>query len=139
MDYTDFPARPPRMVSDTVTWTVPSAAVYSPPTLDLEAGELDGYQRRLSMGDTLAAAEWQGSTEAIEKRYRVPAKLRSVWIRGAQSGSAKGFAFRRSIVSSSFEIDRARFGTHLLAVAAIVLAAFFLARNNPFRRSANGD
>lgn len=128
MDYTGFPAKPPSMVSDTVMWRVPFAAVYAPPTLDLDAGELAGYQRRLSAGDTSAAGEWQRRTEAVEKRYRVPPKLRSVWIRGAESGSANGFAFRRSIASSQFEIDRARLGIHLVAVAAIVAIGAMLTR-----------
>ena len=129
MDYTGFPAVPPTMVTDTASWRVPFAPVYSAPTLDLEPGELARYQRRLSAGDTSAAAEWQRRVEGTEKRYRVPAKLRSVWIRGARSGSPSGFAFRRSIVSSSFEIDRGRLLIHLLAVAAIVLIAVALARN----------
>lgn len=129
MDYADFPAKPPSMVTDTVTWRVPFAPVYSPPTLDLDAGELAGYQRRLRAGDTSAAAAWQRRTEAIEKRYRVPPKLRSVWIRGAEAGSANGFAFRRSIASSQFVVDRARLGIHLLAVGTIVLIAAILMRN----------
>lgn len=128
MDYRGFPAVPPTMVTDTATWRVPLAPVYSPPTLDLKPGELARYQRRLTAGDTSAAGEWQRRMEAAERRYRVPAKLRSKWVRGAASGSPSGFAFRRSIVSSSFEIDRARFGIHLLAICAVVLMTVILTR-----------
>jgi len=128
MDYEGFPVVPPRMVSDTTTWKVPFAPVYSPPTLDLDADELAGYQRRLNAGDTSAATDWQRRVEASERRYRVPEKIRSVWIRGASSGSPAGFAFRRTIVSSRFEIDRRRFGLYLLAAIAIVFTSILLTR-----------
>jgi hypothetical protein len=123
MDYEGFPAVPPRMVSDTATWKVPFAPVYSPPTLDLETDELAGYQRRLNEGDTSAASDWQRRVESTERRYRVPEKLRSVWIRGGSSGPAAGVAFRRTIVSSNFEINHAVLAIRLLAIGAIVLIA----------------
>ena len=139
MDYEGFPAVPPRMVSDTATWRVPFAPVYSPPTLDLEADELAGYQRRLNAGDTSAATDWQRRVETTERRYRVPEKMRSVWIRGASSGSAGGFAFRRTIVSSRFEVDRARFGLHVLATIAIVFISVLQTRRraSPANRSSD--
>ena len=128
MDYTGFPAKPPRMVNDTVSWKVPFAPVYSRPALDLDPSDLAGYQKRLSSGDTAAGAEWQRRIESLEKRYRVPDKLRSVWSRGAAAGSPNAVAYRRSIVSSYFEVDRTRLAIHLFAVGIATLAAAFAAR-----------
>ena len=123
MDYTGFPAVPPRMVNDTATWRVPFAAVYRPPSLDMEPSEVAGYQRRLSSGDKSAAAEWRRGMESIETSYRVPAKLRSAWIGDSVTGSPSGVAYRRSIVSSYFEIDRARLAFHLFAIGIVTLVA----------------
>lgn len=127
MDFQDFPAVPPRLVTDTASWKVPFAPVYSPPTLDLEPDELAGYQRRLHKGDTAAATDWQQRVESTERRYRVPEKLRSKWIRGASSGST-GVAFRRSIVSSRFEIDWRALVLRLLAVGGLLLIGAMLTR-----------
>ena len=116
------------MVNDTVSWRVPFAAIYSRPALDLNPGELAGYQKRLSAGEAAAGAEWQQRMESIERRYRVPVKLRSVWSRGAGAGSPNAVAYRRSIVSSYFEIDRARLAIHLFAVGIATLVALTAAR-----------
>jgi hypothetical protein len=117
MSFRGFPSVPPTTIIDSATWRVPFAAVYSPPTLDLPVGDLAEYQRRLLAGDTAAASEWQGRTEAIERRYRVPPKLRSVWGR-----DTRAVAFTSSIVSTRFEIDRVRLGIYLLAIAVATMA-----------------
>lgn len=117
MSFRGFPSVPPTTVIDSAAWRVPFAPVYSPPTLDLPVADLAEYQRRLMAGDTAAASEWQAKTEAIERRYRVPPKLRSVWRR-----DTRGVAFTSSIVSTRFEIDRGRLVIYLLAVAAATAA-----------------
>lgn len=119
MSFKGFPSVPPTMVTDTVSWRVPFAAVYSPPSIDLPADELATYQRRLTAGDISAATEWRRRTEAVERRYGVPSDLRSVWTGNETANSSnRGIAFRRSIVFSRFEVDRGRLGIYLLGLAA---------------------
>ncbi|MBA2707056.1 MAG: hypothetical protein H0U59_04540 [Gemmatimonadaceae bacterium] len=136
MSFKGFPSVPPTMVTDTASWRVPFAAVYSPPSIDLPANELAAYQRRLTAGDISAATEWRRRTEGVERRYGVPSGLRSVWIGGSTANSSnRGIAFRRSIVSSRFEVDRVRLGIYLLGLATATLTSVIaLSRNTGSRK-----
>lgn len=116
MSFRGFPRVPPTFVLDSVAWSVPFAPIYSPPSLDIPARELATYQARLMAGDTSAGTDWQRKSEAIERRYRVPRELRSVWRRDVNRGGSPGVAFTSSIVSTRFEIDRVRLGIYLLAL-----------------------
>jgi hypothetical protein len=125
MSFEGFPAVPPTSVVDTVGWTVPFAAIYAPPSLSLSAQQLSEYQARLSRGDTSAAREWQERVETIERRYRVPDTLRSEWSMKA-TNDAPAVAYRRKIVSAHFEVDLAKLGVYLLALAAATTVAAIL-------------
>jgi hypothetical protein len=118
----DVPAAPPRTVFDTVTWTVPFAAIYAPPSIGIPAAEMSAYQARIAKGDTSTAREWQNRVESIEQRYRVPDTLRSKWGRDT-AGAVPAVAFTRRIVTAQFEVDRVRLGVYLLAVAVATTAA----------------
>jgi hypothetical protein len=118
----DIPAAPPTTVFDTVTWTVPFAAIYAPPSISIPAREMSAYQGRISRGDTSTAREWQNRVENIERRYRVPDTLRSKWGRDT-AGAVPTVAFTRRIVTAQFEVDLARLGVYLLAVLAATAAA----------------
>ena len=110
---------------DTVSWVIPFAAVYASPSLGIPAQQLATYQARVSKGDTSTAREWQRRIEGIERRYRVPAALRSDWIRDT-AGSAPTVAYTRKIVTADFEVDVVRLGVYLLAVIAATTAATIL-------------
>ncbi len=118
----DVPAAPPTTVFDTVTWTVPFAAIYSRPSIGIPAGEMNTYQARISKGDTSTAREWQNRVENIERRYRVPDTLRSKWGRDTV-GAVPIVAFTRRIVTAQFEVDLLRLGVYLLMVGAATVAA----------------
>ncbi len=128
MSFRGFPRVPPTTVLDSVAWSVPFAPIYSPPSLDIPARELAAYQGRLIAGDTSAAKDWQEKTEAIEQRYRVPRKLRSVWRRDVNKSGSPGVAFTSSIVSTRFEMDRVRLGTYLLGLGVATATATILAK-----------
>lgn len=115
-------ASPPATIVDTVSWIVPFAAIYSPPSLAIPAQQQAAYQARVSKGDTSAAREWQSRIEGIERRYRVPDELRSEWIRDTAVG-APTVAFTRKIMTANFEVDVVRLGVYLLAVGALTIAA----------------
>lgn len=124
----DVPAAPPTTVFDTVTWTVPFAAIYARPSIGIPAGEMSAYQARISKGDTSTAREWQNRVENIEQRYRVPDTLRSKWALDT-IGAVPRVAFTRRIVTAQFEVDLARLGMYLLAVAvATAMAAIITSR-----------
>src|SRR5678816_1364473 len=124
----DVPAAPPTTVFDTVTWAVPFAAIYAPPSIGIPAGEMTAYQARISRGDTSTAGEWQRRVESLERRYRVPDTLRSKWALDT-IGAVPAVAFTRRIVTAQFNVDLARLGVYLLAVsAATVAAAIFTSR-----------
>ena len=126
----DVPAAPPTTVFDTVTWTVPFAAIYARPSIGIPAGEMSAYQARISRGDTSTAREWQNRVESIERRYRVPDTLRSKWALDT-IGAVPAVAFTRRIVTSQFEVDRVRLGVYLLVVgAATVAASIFTSRRS---------
>lgn len=118
----DVPAAPPTTVFDTVSWTVPFAAVYARPSIGIPAQEMSAYQTRISKRDTSTAREWKNRVENIERRYRVPDSLRSKW--GTDTaGAVPTVAFTRRIVTAQFEVDLARLGLYLLAVVAATAAA----------------
>ncbi len=123
MSFDGFPAVPPVTVIDSVSWVVPFAAIYARPSLGIPAQELAAYQARLSKGDTSAAREWRQRIQEIERRYRVPDTLRSKWPRTDTRSAAPTVAFTRRIVSPHFEVDVARLGVYLLAVAGATTAA----------------
>jgi hypothetical protein len=118
----DVPAAPPTTVFDTVTWTVPFAAVYSPPSISIPAGDMSAYQARIAKGDTSTAGEWQKRVETIEKRYRVPDTLRSKWALDT-IGAIPRVAYTRRIVTAQFEVDLRRLGVYLLMVGVATVAA----------------
>lgn len=118
----DVPGAPPTTVFDTVSWGVPSAAIYAPPSIGIPASEMGAYQARIARGDTSTAREWQNRVENIEQRYRVPDTLRSKWA-PETVGTVPAVAFTRRIVTAHFEVDRVRLGVYLLAVAAATAAA----------------
>jgi hypothetical protein len=120
----DVPTAPPTTVFDTVTWAIPFAAIYSPPSLGIPAREMSAYQARLSKGDTSATREWQKTIENIERRYRVPDTLRSQWSRDTSAtGSPPIVAFTRRIATAHFEVDLVRLGVYLLAVGVVTTVA----------------
>ncbi len=119
----DVPSAPPTTVFDTVTWTVPFAAIYSRPSTSLPAPEMSAYQARISRGDTSTAREWQTRVEDIERRYRVPDTLRSKWRLDNTVGAVPTVAFTRRIVTAQFDVDLARLGVYLLTVVAVTTAA----------------
>jgi|SRR5687768_9239581 len=121
----DVPGAPPATVFDTVSWVIPFAAVYASPSLGIPAQQLAAYQARVSKGDTSTAREWQERIESIERRYRVPAALRSEWIRDT-TASAPTVAYTRKIVSADFEVDVVRLGIYMLVVTAATTAAMIL-------------
>lgn len=124
----DVPAAPPTTVFDTVTWTVPFAAIYARPSIGIPAEEMSAYQVRISKGDTSTAREWQNRVENIEQRYRVPDTLRSKWALDT-IGAVPRVAFTRRIVTTQFEVDLVRLGLYLLAVAiATAMAAIITSR-----------
>ena len=118
----DVPAAPPTTVFDTVTWTVPLAAIYAHPSISIPARDMSVYQARISKGDTSTAHEWQNRVESIERRYRVPDTLRSKWVSDT-AVAVPTVAFTRRIVTAQFEVDLARLGIYLLAVVAATTAA----------------
>ena len=118
----DVPAAPPSTVFDTVTWGVPFAAIYAPPSIGIPANEMSAYQARIAKGDTSTAREWQSKVESIERRYRVPDTLRSKWGRDT-AGAVPIVAFTRRIVTAQFAVDFVRLGVYLLVVAAATTAA----------------
>ncbi len=118
----DVPGAPPTTVFDTVTWTVPFAAVYSRPSTSLPAPEMSAYQARISRGDTSTVREWQSRVDDIERRYRVPDTLRSKWWLDT-IGAVPTVAFTRRIVTAQFDVNLARLGVYLLAVVAVTAAA----------------
>jgi hypothetical protein len=122
----DVPAAPPSTVFDTVSWTVPFAAIYSRPSIGIPAREMSAYQARIARGDTSTAREWQNRIENIERRYRVPDTLRSKWARDTVGG-VPAVAFTRRIVTAQFEVDLVRLGVYLLAVVAAATAATIIA------------
>ena len=128
MSFDGPPASAPATIVDTVSWLVPFAAIYSPPSLSIPARQQAAYQARVSKGDTSTAREWQNKIEGIERRYRVPDQLRSEWIRDTAVG-APTVAFTRKIMTASFEVDGVRLGVYLVAVGALtVAAAIFISR-----------
>src|SRR5687768_16853025 len=118
-------ASAPATIVDTVSWVVPFAAIYSPPSLAIPARQQAAYQARVSKGDTSTAREWQSRIENIERRYRVPDQLRSEWIRDTAVG-APTVAFTRKIMTANFEVDVVRLAVYLLAVGAATTAAAIL-------------
>ena len=127
MSFEGFPKVPPTTVVDTVTWAVPSAAIYDPPSLGLPPRELAAYQARLSKGDRSAALEWRNRVEDIERRYRVPDDIKSKWTPGPAPVTGPAIAFTKHIVAASFEVDVVRLAIYLLAVAVATVAAAILA------------
>jgi hypothetical protein len=124
----DVPAAPPTTVFDTATWTVPFAAIYARPSIGIPAEEMNAYQARISKGDTSTAREWQNRVETLEQRYRVPDTLRSKWALDT-IGAVPRVAYTRRILSTQFEVDLARLGMYLLAVAvATAMAAMITSR-----------
>ena len=115
-------ASAPVTIVDTVSWLVPFAALYSPPSLAIPGPQQAAYQARVSKGDTSTAREWQNRIEGIERRYRVPEQLRSEWIRDTAVG-APTVAFNRKIMTANFAVDGVRLGVYLLAVGALTIAA----------------
>lgn len=133
----DVPGAPPATVLDTVSWGIPSAAIYARPSLAIPARQQTAFQARVSKGDTSTAREWQERIEDIERRYSVPEQLRSEWIRDT-TGSAPTVAFTRKIVTAHFEVDAVRLGVFLLAVFLLaVVAATTAAAILKSRRSSN--
>jgi hypothetical protein len=118
----DVPGAPPTTVFDTVSWSVPFAAIYSRPSIGIPASEMSTYQARIARGDTSTARVWRNRVENIEQRYRVPDTLRSKWERDT-AGAVPAVAFTRRIVTAQFEVDLVRLGVYLLAVAAATVAA----------------
>lgn len=125
MSFDGSAASPPATIVDTVSWVVPFAAIYSPPSLAIPARQQAAYQARVSKGDASTAREWQKRIEGIERRYRVPEQLRSEWIRDTSS-SAPTVAYTRKIVTADFEVHVVRLGVYLLAVIAATTAATIL-------------
>lgn len=126
MSFEGFPKVPPATVVDTVTWAVPFAAIYAPPSLGLPPRELAAYQVRLSRGDKSAALEWRKRVEDIEQRYRVPGEIRSKWTGPDTVGAGPPIAFTKHIVAAHFEVDVARLAVYLLAVVGATTAAAIL-------------
>lgn len=127
MNFDDFPRVPPRMVTDTVQWRVVHAFLFSPPTLDLPPERLESLQKKTSSGDKTVAEEWKRETEKLEVRANVPAELRTVWL-PTTVGSPE-VSFRRSLVSSEFEVQWAYLAFRLVflsIVIAIVAAVTWL-------------
>lgn len=127
MSFEGFPKVPPATVVDTVTWAVPFAAIYAPPSLGLPPRELAAYQARLSKGDRSAALEWRKRVEDNEQRYRVPDELRSKWTGPDSAGAGPPIAFTKHIVAAHFEVDFPRLAVYLLAVIGTTTAAVMLA------------
>ena len=118
MNFDGFPAVPPRMVTDTVRWRVLHAFLFSPPNLDFPPEQRDELQKRTLGGDKTVAAEWKRQTENLESRANVPAELRTVWL-PTTAGSTE-VSFRRSLVSSEFEVQWAYLAFRLLFLSIVV-------------------
>lgn len=126
MNFDGFPRVPPRMVTDTVQWRVLHAFLFSPPTLDLQPERLEALQKRASRGDKDVAEEWKRETEKLEVRANVPPELRTVWL-PTTVGSPE-VSFRRSMVSSEFEIQWGYLASRLLFLSIVVAIVSAVAR-----------
>lgn len=139
MNFDGFPKVPPRMVTDTVQWRVLHAFLFSPPTLDLAPERLEALQKRTTRGDKTVAEEWKRETQKLESRANVPAELRTVWLPTA-AGSSE-VSFRRSLVSSTFEVQRSYLVFRLIFVSIVIamLAGTALLISRANRRRSGGD
>jgi hypothetical protein len=127
MSFEGFPAVPPSTVFDSATWTIPFAPIYSPPSLDIPSRELALYLSRLRRGDSTAADEWQRRMQSIERRNRVPEKLKSRWIRSDPTGSTPAVAYTSSIVNARFTVDAIRLAIQLLGIGVLTVIVALLA------------
>lgn len=135
MSFKGFPKVPPSTVVDTVSWGVPWAAIYDPPSLSLLPRELASYQARLSKGDRSAALEWRDRVQGMERRYRVPDELKSKWTPGPDPGTGPPIAFTKQIVAARFQVDVARLAVYLLALVGATTAAALVASRRVSRRA----